>query len=166
MNGLLYRPALLAAANVRFLDRKYGVDVEIQRAALVTNPDRRGMVRWEEHFFANFPVEKVERNPAPQSRFSALDVPLNDSRQMTALQRDFADWIYRSVTVTARANETLKVYAGPDVTQAEFMKACAETAREARDAEIEKKAGRLDRRIKALGDKLAREERELREDEI
>jgi sugar-specific transcriptional regulator TrmB len=50
-------------------------------------------------------------------------------------------------------------------TQAEFMRACAETAREARDAEIEKKAAQFDRKIKSLEDKLAREQRELREDE-
>jgi hypothetical protein len=156
---------LLAAANVRFLDRKYGVDTEIQRAVLVQDPDRRGVVRWEEHFYSNFPVETVDREPAPQARFSPLDAPLNETRQMTALQRDFVDWIYRSVTVTARANETLKVYAGPDVSQAEFMKACAETAREARDAEIEKAVTQLDRKIKSLEDKKVREERELREDE-
>jgi F0F1-type ATP synthase membrane subunit b/b' len=94
-----------------------------------------------------------------------LDAPLNVSKQMTALERDFVDWIYRSVTVTARANEALNVYAGPDVSQAEFMKACAETAREARDAEVEKIADQYDRKIKTLEDRLAREERELREDE-
>jgi hypothetical protein len=165
LNGVLYRPTLLAAANVRFLDRKYGVDAEIQRAALVNDPDRRGVVRWEEHFFGSFPVKSVEREPAPQARFSALDTPLNESRQMTALERDFVDWIYRTVTVTARANETLKVYGGPDVSQAEFMKACAETARDARDAEIEKRAAQIDRKIKTLEDRLAREERELRGDE-
>ncbi|MGB7876084.1 MAG: DUF87 domain-containing protein [Anaerolineales bacterium] len=165
LKGTLYRPALLAAANVRFLDRKYGVDTEIQRAALVTDPDKRGVVRWENHFYGNFPTKKVERQPAPQARFSTLDAPLNASRQMTALERDFVDWIYRSVTVTARANETLKVYAGPDVSQAEFMKACAETARDARNAEIEKRAAQFDRKIKSLEDKTAREERELHEDE-
>ena len=165
MGGVLYRPALLAAASVRFLDRKYGVATELQKAALVNEPDRRGVIRWENHFYGNFPVNKVEREPAPQARFGTLDAPLNDSKQMTALQRDFTDWIYRSVTVTARANEALKVYAGPDVSKADFMKACAETASEASEAEIEKKAAQYDRKIKALEDKLAREERELREDE-
>ncbi len=165
LDGVLYRPTLLAAANVRFLDRKYGVDTEIQRAALVNEPDRRGVVRWEDHFFGNFPINKVERTPAPQARFSALDAPLNASKQMTALQRDFIDWIYRSITVTAKANEALKVYAGPDISQAEFIKVCAETAREARDLEIEKLTAQYDRKIKALEDKAAREERELREDE-
>jgi hypothetical protein len=165
MSSVLYRPALLAAANVRFLDRKYGVDTEIQRAAMVNDPDRRGVVRWEEHFFNGFPVKSVEREPIPQARFSTLDTPLNESRQMTALERDFVDWIYRTVTVTARANKTLKVYAGPDVSQAEFVKACAETARDARDAEIEKKTVQFDRKIKTLEDRKAREARELREDE-
>jgi hypothetical protein len=165
LSGVLYRPALLAAANVRFLDRKYGVDTELQRAALVKDPDRRGVVRWEEHFYKNFPVKKVELEPAPQARFGTLDAPLNASKQVTALQRDFSDWIYRSVTTTAKANEALKVYAGPDVSQAEFMKACAETAREASEKEIEKKAAQIDRKIKSKEDKLAREERELREDE-
>jgi hypothetical protein len=165
LQGTLYRPALLAAANVRFLDRKYGVDTELQRAALVTDPDKRGVVRWENHFYSNFPAKKVEETPAPQARFSTLDAPLNESRQMKALERDFVDWIYRSVTVTARANEALKVYAGPDVSQAEFMKACAETARDERDEEIEKESAQFDRKIKSLEDKIAREERELREDE-
>jgi len=122
-------------------------------------------VRWEDHFYNNFPVKKVERDPAPQARFGSLDAPLNVSRQMTALQRDFVDWIYRSVTVTTKANETLKVYAGPDVSRAEFLKACAETARQASDAEVEKKSAQFDRKIKSLENKLAREERELHEDE-
>jgi len=165
LRGVLYKPALLAVASVRFIDRKFGVDTELQRVALVEEPDRRGVVRWEDHFFGNFPTKKVEHTPAPQARFSTLDAPLNEPSQMTALKRDFADWIYRSVTVTAKSNEALKVYAGPDVSQAEFIKACAETAREARDAEIEKIAAQYNRKLKALEDKLAREERELREDE-
>jgi len=165
LTGVLYRPALLAAASVRFLDRKYDVDVEMQRAALVRDPDRRGVVRLEEHFYKGFPVKSVERIPAPQARFGTLDAPLNESKLMTVLQRDFVDWIYRSVTVEARENKALKLVAGPDETQAEFMRACAEAARQAADTEIEKKAAQIDRKIKTLEDKKAREERELREDE-
>ncbi|MGE5774577.1 MAG: hypothetical protein ACM33V_00060, partial [Chloroflexota bacterium] len=95
----------------------------------------------------------------------SIDAPLNDVKLMTALQKDFGDWVYRNSSVKARVNQALKVFAGPDVSQAEFMKACAEAAREARDTEIAKKAGQLDRQLKTLEDKLSREERELREDE-
>ncbi|HEY4491608.1 MAG TPA: hypothetical protein VI958_06375 [Acidobacteriota bacterium] len=85
---------------------------------------------------------------------------------MTALQKDFTDWVFRNSAVKARANQALKVFAGPDVSQAEFMTACAEAAREARDAEIAKKTATLDRQIKTKQDQLAREERELTEDQV
>jgi hypothetical protein len=84
---------------------------------------------------------------------------------MTALQKDFTDWVYRNSSVTALANQTLKVYAGPDVSRADFMKACSDAAANARDAEIIKRTAQLDRQLKTLEDKLLREERELREDE-
>jgi len=165
IQGVVYKPALLAAAQVRILDRKYGVDTEITRAALVASPDKRGVIRWDEFPYNGPSLDKVETMPAASARFGLVDAPLNDAKQMTALQKDFADWVFRNSSVTARANAALKVYGGPDVSQAEFMKACADTAREARDAEIAKKTAAIDRQIKTLEDKLAREERELREDE-
>jgi hypothetical protein len=48
LEGVIYRPALLASAQVRFLDRKYGVDSELVRAALVVAPEKRGVVRWDD----------------------------------------------------------------------------------------------------------------------
>lgn len=165
IEAVLYRPALLAAAQVRFLDRKYGVDSEVLRAVLVLSPAKRGALRWEDFPYRGPALEKIETTPPPAARFAMLSAPLDDVKTLTALQRDFVDWVYRTTTVKARANEALKVYAGPDVSQAEFMKACADTARQARDAEIEKQSAALERRIKALQEKLAREERELRQDE-
>ncbi len=163
--GVLYRSALIGSAQVRFLDRKLGVDADIRRAVLVESPDRRGVVRWEDFPYNGPSLDKVEGNPAPDARFDTLDAPLGDAKLVNALQKDFADWVYRTTAVKARANETLKVYGGPDVSQADFMKACADAAREGRDAEIEKVTAQIERRIAALQDKLYREERELRQDE-
>ncbi|MEW6405765.1 MAG: hypothetical protein AB1649_28570, partial [Chloroflexota bacterium] len=165
IQGVVYRPSLLASAQIRILDRKYGVDTEVTRSALVPSPDKRSIIRWDEYVYNAPSLNNLDTTPAPSARFAVVDAPLSETKQMTALQKDFADWVFRNSSVTARANTALKVYAGPDVTQAEFMKACADTARDARDAEIAKKAATLDRQIKTLEDKLAREERELREDE-
>lgn len=163
--GLVYRPALLAQAYIRFLDRKYNLDTEVYKTAVVTAPDRRGVVRWE-----NFPGTPIDSNqlddaPDPQARFSTPEAPLTDAKLMAALQRDFQDWAYRTGQVSVRANERLKVFAGPEISPAEFRTLCAEAAREGRDAEAEKVAEGYDRKIQALQDKLAREERELSEDE-
>jgi hypothetical protein len=165
IDSVVYRPALLACAEVNILDRKHGVDSQVTRAALVKSPEKRGSVRWEEYPLNPGLLDNVETSPAPSTRFSSIDAPLNDVKLMTALQKDFSDWVFRNSTVKARANQALKVFAGPDVSQAEFIKACADAARDARDAEIVKKTAQLDRQLKSLEDKLAREERELREDE-
>lgn len=165
MEGVIYRPALLASARVRILDRKLGVDSEIARTALVDSLDKRGSIRWDDYLYAGPSLDDVDTTAVSSARFGTIDSPLNDTKLMTSLQKDFTDWVYRTSSVKARANQALKVFAGPDVSQAEFMKACADAARDARDAEIAKKAATLDRQIKTIEDKLAREERELREDE-
>ena len=165
IQGVIYRAALLAAAQIRILDRKYGVDTEVMRAALVDSLDRRGVVRWDDFTYSGPSLDKVETTPAASARFSSIDSPLNDSKLMNALQKDFTDWVFRNSVVTARANAALKVFAGPDISQAEFMKVCADTARGARDAEISKKTAQIERKIKTLEDKLGREERELRDDQ-
>jgi DNA helicase HerA-like ATPase len=165
IQAILYRPTLLAAAQVRILDRKYGVDSEITKAALVETLDRRGVVRWDDFPYAGPSLDKVETMPAPGARFSGMEAPLNDSKLMTALQKDFNDWLFRNTEVTARANLALKIFAGPDVTQAEFMKECAAAASDARDAEVAKKTAAIDKKIKSIEDKLFREERELQQDQ-
>lgn len=164
--GVVYRPALTASAQVRILDRKLGVDNELTRAVLVRSIDKRAAIRWEDHTLNSRALENVETLPVPSSRFGTIDAPLNNARLMSALQKDFADWVYRNTSIQARANETLKVYAGPDVGRAEFMRACADAASQKRDAEIAKTTAQLDRQLKTLRDRLAREERELAEDQV
>jgi DNA helicase HerA-like ATPase len=165
IQGIMYRPSLLAAAQVRLLDRKYGVDTELTKATLVDSLDRRGIVRWDDFSYAGPSLDKVETMPAAGARFGTMDAPLNDSKLMTALQKDFTDWIFRNSEVTARANLKLKVFGGPDISQAEFMKACSDAARDGRDAELERKASAIDKKIKSVEDKLIKEERELRQDQ-
>lgn len=165
VEGVYYRPALIASAKVRVLDRKLGVDSELSHAALVTTLEKRGSVRWDDHQSNGQALENIESVPVPGARFGTVDSPLNDSKLMTAIQKDFADWVLRNSSVQARANVVLKVFAGPDVSQADFMRACADAAREMRDKDIAKQTSQIDRQLKMLEDKLAREERELREDE-
>jgi hypothetical protein len=165
IESIVYKPALLASAQIRILDRKLGVDNEIVRTAVVASPEKRGAVRWEDHVGTGKPMNNVDTSPAPSTKFGTVDAPLNDSKLMTALQKDFTDWLFRNSSVTARANQALKVFAGPDVTQAEFMTACSDAARSLRDAELEKKTAAIDKKIKTIEDKIYREERELQQDQ-
>ncbi len=163
--GLLYRPVLLAQASVRFLNRKYNLDVDIKRTAVVAQPDERGVVRWEEHETPPLDGRALPSQPGPQARFTELPRALQDARSLGALNTDFVDWAYRTTQVTVRANETLKVYAGPDVSPEQFAKLCADAADALLDAELDKVEAIYEKKIDAIEAKLTREERELRDDE-
>jgi hypothetical protein len=163
--GLLYRPALIASAQVRFLDRKYGLDTGMVKSVLVPDPDKRGVIRWDDFVAALPDMERMDPAPDPQARFSSLDAPLSDARLLAALERDFSDWVYRASKITIRANQALGIFATPEVGQAEFMKACTEAAKQRREEEMLKATAAIDRKIKILEDKIAREERELNMDE-
>lgn len=164
--GLVYRPVLLGQASARILNRKYNLDIEINKTVLVTDPDRRGMVRWENFTSNPIPAASLDSAPDPRARYSPIEAPLSDAKAVTSMSKDFLDWAYREAKVSVRANEELKVYAGPDVSEAEFRTMLAEAARDQRDAERKKATATFDRQLKSLNDKLAREERELSEDEV
>ena len=162
---MVYHPVLLAQVHIRFLDRKYNLDYEHYKTALVQAPDRRGVVRWENFSFPAVDVAKLDEAPDPQARFISPEAPLTDSKIMGALQKDFEEWAYRSAQVSVKSNEALKVYAGPEVSSADFRTQCSGAAREGRDAEIEKVTIGFDRKLAALQEKMGREERELNQDQ-
>jgi hypothetical protein len=163
--AVLYRPTLLGAAKVRFLDRRYAVDSEIVRDAIVDTLDKRGLVRWDDFPYNGPDLANMDNQPSPQARYMELDAPFADGKLLASLQKDFADWVYRTTKVTARANQVLKVYSGPDVSPADFRTACSDAARDARDAEVAKLTSQIDRQLATLQDRLTREEREKAQDE-
>ncbi len=163
--GLVYRSVLLAQADVRFFNRKYNLDYELHATSLVDSPDRRGVVRWEEYRFAPIDPRGLDRQPDPSARFIAPEAPLTEARVIKSLESDFQDWVYRASEVTVRANDELGVYAGPDVSPAEFRTQSADAARKGRDEEIKKVSDKYDKKIATLQERMAREERELAGDE-
>jgi len=163
--GLVYRPVILAQAGVRFLNRKYNLDETLTKTTVVANPDRRGVVRWEEHGANPVDSAALESATDPEARFARPEAPFTETKIMAALERDFVDWVYRIAQVSVRANETLGLYAGPQVSSAEFLTQCSKAARQGRDAEVRKLEEAYDKKLDALKMKQSREQRELDRDE-
>lgn len=163
--GVLYRPALLAQGQVLFVQRKYNLQAELTRAALVFDLTARPLVRWDEHAAAVVDAASLDAVPVGGACFALPEGALNDARALTMLKNDFIEWLYRSQQVTVRANAPLKVFAGPEVSSAEFRRMCSEAARAGQEAELGKVNADFARRAAALRDKLTREQRELVRDE-
>jgi len=163
--GLLYRPALLAQAAVRYTDRKQGIDELQSCAAMVEEADRTGVVRWEDWTCPPVEAAHLDRAPAADALFGALYTPLNDAARLRSLESDYKEYIYQSQGLKLFANTTLKLVADPGTTEAGFREQLSEAAREARDQEVEALKDKYETKIDRVEDRLTKEERELAEDE-
>ncbi len=164
-SGILYRPALLAQAEVRLANARYNLNTDTVWTALIPEPDPQAIIRWEDNH--NPPVDdrKLDRAPLRDARFASLSGPLADARQMKSLEADFTDYVVRNGAVNIRANDKLKVYAGPDVSDEEYEKMCREAADDLMRTELDKVTAKFDTRKRSLEDKLKREESKLNKEE-
>lgn len=163
--GLLYRPALVAQAEIQYRRSKYNLDTTVARTRLLAKPDRRGQIRWDDHPDVVLNAGDLPRQALPEARFESLASPLGDDKVLRAVEDDFEDWVYRTGEIQVRANEELKLYAGPDVTETDFLERCRQAAEEEVRAEGQKVADSFERKMDRVEEKLAREQRELAEDE-
>lgn len=162
--GLIYRPVILGQVDIRFLNRKYNLDYELKRAVIVPDPGRRGILRWENYLVIPIDPRTLEGATDPHAHYATLEPPFSDVKTMSAFQKDFLDWAYRTGQISLHVHEALGLYAGPEISEAEFRSQCSVVARQGRDDELRKVADTYDKKIEAIQFKLAKEERELEQD--
>lgn len=155
--GIVYHPALLSQAEARIMDRKFNLDFSYHVTSLVEDLPS-GLVRWEDFAFREMNDRQLQASPQPQARFAPLPAWLMDARRLSALQKDYIDWIYRSGGVKVHTNPTLKLFAGPDVTSAGFRDMCSKAAKDAMEAEADKIKAAFATKRKALAAKIERQE--------
>lgn len=162
--GYVYRPGLVAQAQLRFSQRKYNVDSEVKKAVLVSG-NQSGAVRWEDFEREEIDERRLEARPPADATFGAMAGEFADGAKLKSLERDFSDWIFRNAEIQIWANDELKVYGGPELSKEEFIKLCQAEADKLRDDEIEKAKDKIEMKLSTLGRKLAKEKRELNEDQ-
>ena len=163
--GILYRPALLAQAQIRYLKRTYNLDHESKAAALVEEAPESSTVRWEDYMINPVPAARIETRPAADASYAPLEGLLADGRKAKSLETDFVDWLYRSQQVQVWHNAALKLYGNPELSEDAFIEQCREAAEKEKDAEIKKTQKTYERKLDTLDKRLDREKRELSEDE-
>ncbi len=164
VEGLLYCPVLLAQVEVRYLLRRYNLEYSRKLSAMVSELSG-SLVHWEDFAWNVYPPGKLQSQPQPQAHFSTLPGWLTDARKMAGLQKDFLDWVYRNGTIHVHANETLKVYAGPQVTTAEFHDLCSQAARSALKTEQDKASAVYASKLVALQQKVEQQKLAVQEQE-
>lgn len=161
----VYRPVLAGQARVAYIDRKYNINHEAVYAIKIDELRRKGLVRWEDFAAQELDLEDLTHAPLPNASFEGLDaLPVDDSKYIKSLQSDFADWIYRTQTMTIRLNEVLGVAVGPDVSEEEFQQMCQKAAEDKKDEEQKAVKEKFGKKYDRLEDRLQDEQEDLEKD--
>jgi hypothetical protein len=162
--GLVYRPHLLAQAEVSIRNRKYGVDELLTHTVLTAVTEATSPIVWES---AIGPINPAAFAPeaAPQVQFAPLPTQFGDTAVWQRWQQDLREWLYLHKHVMAKANEMLKLYAGTAVSDAQFHQMCLEAVHPKMVLEVQKVTARYEKQLAVLRQKIAREENELNVDQ-
>jgi len=163
--GLMYKPGLLVQADVRYLDRKINLDHVDSLAVMAEDVDPKGFIRWDDWTISPLDPGSLDSSPSPDAQFAPLEAPLNDAKSLKVLEKDFQDYVFHGAGMRIPSNPTLKIFATPGTSEAEFQDHCREAAGEAADIEVGKLEKKYKTKIKRIEDRLTKEQRELAEDQ-
>jgi hypothetical protein len=162
---LVYEPRLLAGGEVQFVDRARKVS-ETRHVSLLLEPQDVGaIVRWQDASSADVDVNSMAQQPEAGALFAAAPSELNSAPKLESLAKDFGDHLYREHTFTLFYNPELKLYSEPNESERDFRVRAQQVGREKRDQEVEKLRKTYERQLDRVEQRLAREQRELTEDQ-
>ena len=162
---VVYRPALIGLASIRYLDRRYNLDHVLRKCLLVREPDKRGMIHWEEHVTGSIDQKLLTARGVEGAEYAALDLPLADAKLMAAMRKDLGAWLFQTGELRLLSNAALKLTAAPGITENEFAAQCASQSELALKKELATLADTQRKKTAVLKERLAREERELAMDQ-
>jgi hypothetical protein len=160
---LVYEAALAGRAELRFPHTR-SRQTHTEEVSYLLRP-AHGTVDWPEGKVRLDP-DDLERAAEADAFFDELPANLGAAKSLTALKKEFEDFLYYNSTVTLWHNPNVDLYSKPDETYKAFHRRCREAAEKALDAEADRIRAKYETKLDRLEDKLEREERELEEDKV
>jgi hypothetical protein len=167
---LIYEPAILGAASVRFVDRRRNISEQEEQILLAPAPDARSGADWDAAEALDLRLTDLARSRPPASSprgpfFAPSPEGANDARKIKSIASSLADWLYYRSRLNITTHPELGVFQRPDEPERAFKVRLRQVARERRDAEVDQLVRKYEERIERLGGRLRKEEQELITDE-
>jgi hypothetical protein len=150
---LRYRPGLLGYGSIHFRDRKTGVDIcrdfALLWQGLAVQPD---LWRQAEPWEGRYPFGAT--SPLAGARFEDLPVALLRPQELNRLARELADHLARTCCLEVLYSPLLQMYSRPDESERDFRLRLNQSAREVRDAEIDRITEQYRKQMEKIEERL------------
>ena len=153
-----YRPAVLGAAKLHYVDPKLGVDVwqTVQYLAPLSDDGRDA--QWDGAREIGALRAQATAAPAPGCGYGALPGPAARAESYAAWGKSLAAQLYERSRANFSVCDALKQTSSPDEAEGDFRARLALRLREQRDAEVDKLRAGYAAKLSALQSRLANAE--------
>jgi hypothetical protein len=152
--GLVYKPAILGRARVRFTHTKARIDCDREVFCLAPAGDQLGESAWEGgRQFAEVP--EVESGPQGGG-FASLPAALSAAKAYASLGTALKNHLARTAKLTVFTAPAIDAVSRPDETEGEFRVRIAQQVREWRDKEIDRISDKSAAKLASLNDRIGR----------
>ena len=162
---LIYRPRLVATAELHYADKPAGVDSWTRLALLAPLGDDGGAPEWSEATAIPNLDSGLAAGPVDGAGFSELPAAALNAKNLAEWERSLAAHLYQSGAVELMACKTPKLTSNPGESEGDFRARLAHALREYRDEQVARlrerhatKLKSLDDRLKSAQDRVAREQ--------
>jgi phage host-nuclease inhibitor protein Gam len=150
---------ILGVGKVRLADLKARVDVSQEAALLTPVTDEAIPVSWEQAQEVGFPVSSLTRSLRGTARFAELPAVAAQAKRYTAWGRDLASWLYANRQLNLFKSPSSGAVSQPGESERDFRVRLQQTAREGRDAQVDKLRKKYAPKLAALDERIRRAER-------
>jgi hypothetical protein len=162
---LIYKPALLASARIKFHGNRWQIHIENDISRVVAFPSKHQFCDWNTNLHPRWDHHKSLGAPEPDSVFLYDSTYDFSPSRFEELQEDFRHHLLSTVVHTVEYNPHLKMQRELDESEESFMARCMEGARLEFDKESHNVTDTLQRLRDRLKQRLDREMRGIEGDE-
>ena len=159
--SVLYQPALLGCAQVRFFSAAARCDWQRSAAFLAPLPDHAGPVDWDAGSPAEIELQDLLPQPQAGAAFSGPPAPASQAPNYDAWNRQFAQWLQSQQKLVLYRSPSLRQVSQPEEAERDFRIRLEVRGREERDRQVEILRGKYAPKIQALNERIRRAEATL-----
>ena len=153
---LVYRPRVIATAELHFADKPAGIDSWTRNAWVAPLPDGDGAPPWSEAVMVPNPKVVTAESPVDGASFSELPAAALAAKNYAEWGKALAVSLYQNGAVELLSARSLKLTSNPGESEGDFRARLAQALREQRDREVAKLREKHSAKLKSLEDRLRR----------
>jgi hypothetical protein len=132
---ITYRPVLIGAAKLRYLDDKQKLDEIQNRVVLAPFSDGAAAIDWTKARLTDLGIDELEKEPEEGSQFEDLPGSAAKAKSYEAWKRSFVTWLFQEQKLELLESPSLGQRSKPGESERDFRIRLQQTAREEVDRE-------------------------------